>query len=134
MQINLKRLSLLSSFLLSIAFSINFLSYAIQPYVPPSIIEHSASYSIQNCPSHSIQNHLSHVIHHISKSEKNEGTEKQCFCFNRRGIQGSSFITFKPSIKALVGQYSVYLFPLGENTYGKEFYSILSGRSPPILS
>ena len=131
---HLKHLSRLSSFVLSVAFSINFLSYAIQPYVPPSIAEHSVSHSIQSCPSHSIQNHLSHVIHHITKSGNNEGTEKRCFCFNRRGIQNHSFTTFKPSIKALVGQYSVHLFSLGENLYKKEFSTNLSVRSPPTLS
>lgn len=127
-------ISRLFSFAFSIAFSINFLSYAIQPYVPPSIVEHSASYSIQSCPSHSIQNHLSHVIHHITKSENDEGSEKHCFCFNRRGIQIGSFVSFKPSLKALTNQYSVYLFPLEESPYQNEFSKILSVRSPPLFS
>ena len=127
-------ISRLVSFAFSIAFSINFLSYAIQPYVPPSVAEHSVSHSIQSCPSHSIQNHLSHVIHHITKSENGEGTEKHCFCFNRRGIQSGSFVSFKPSLKALTNQYSVYLFPLEESLYQNEFSKILSVRSPPILS
>ncbi len=119
----------LFSFVFSIAFSINFLSYAIQPYVPPSLVQHSASYSIQSCPSHSIQSHLSHVIHHITKSENGEGTEKHCFCFNRRGVQNSSSITFKPSAKALMDEFFVYLFSVEESLYKKEFYKNLSLQS-----
>lgn len=129
-----KYLSRLFSFAFSIAFSINFLSYVIQPYVPPALIEHSASYSIQNCPSHSIQNHISQIVYHLTKSGNDEGSEKHCFCLNRRGIQSSQFVTFKPSIKALIDQYSVYLFPLEESLYKKEIYVNLSVRSPPVFS
>lgn len=130
---HLKTLSRIITLGFSVTLAINFLLYAIQPYVPPSIAQHSKAYSIQNCPSHSIQNHLSHVIHLITQSRNDEGTEKHCFCFNRRGIQSSSFTTFNPSITGPVDEYEVYSFALQESPYASECNKNLSVRSPPIL-
>ena len=130
---HLKSLSRIITFGFSVTLAINFLLYAIQPYVPPSIAQHSKAYSIQNCPSHSVQNHLSQIIHLITQSRNDEGTEKHCFCFNRRGIQSSSFITFNPSITGPVDEYEVYSFALEESLCAGACNKNLSVRSPPIL-
>lgn len=117
-------------FVISIVLSCIFILYSIQPYVTPSS-HHSLSYSIQHCPSHAVQNPLSYIIHHINKSENENGTKKHCFCFTQT-VQRHSFITFKSSIKPLLDKYVLtFPLPLDENPYLEEFYTRLSVRSPP---
>ncbi len=128
-----KKLPRILTLVFSTFLSINFLVYAVQPYVPPSLIQHSASYSIVNCPSHSVQNPLSHLIQHIGKSDNQEGTEKHCYCFGRRGVQGSSFIVSKPAVNFLRNEHKAYLLQQDENPYLKDLYEYLSVRSPPTL-
>jgi len=129
----MKKLPRILTSVFSTVISINFLVYAVQPYVPPSLIQHSASYSIVNCPSHSSQNSLSQIVQRIGKSEDDSGTEKQCYCFGRRSIQRSSFIVSKPAVNFLRNEHKVYLLQQDENPYSKDFYSYLSVRSPPTL-
>ena len=132
MRLNL--LARVSASVFSIFLSTIFISHSIQPYVPPSI-QNSISYSIVNChcPLYAIQISVSHLIHYISKSKGEEGTEKHCFCFNC-SIQRSSFIIVKPSINFLIDEYRAYLFALDQNLPLKEFYKNISIRSPPMLS
>ncbi len=122
----------ISAFVFSIVLSINFVLYSIQHYLPPSI-KNSVSYSILDCPSHSTQNSLSHIIHHIDKSEGEEGTEKRCLCFTCCCVQRSLFTIVKPSINVLIDRYITYLFPFDENPYLIESYTNQLIRSPPIL-
>jgi hypothetical protein len=119
----------------ALVFSVVLALYSTQPYLPTSIKHsHSVSYSVLHCPSHSpIHNSLSYVIHHVGKSENEEGTEKYCFCFSCC-LQRSLFTIFRPSINVLVDRYITYLFPLDESIYLKHFYTNLSVRSPPIFS
>ena len=130
MRLNLLRYILTS--VLTIFLSINFIFFSFQHYIPPSF-QNSVSYSILNCPSHSNQNPLSYIIVHLSKSEGEDGNEKNCPCFTC-SIHRFSFIVSKPSINFLIDEYRAYLFALDQNLPLKEFYKNISIRSPPMLS
>ena len=117
------------SFVFSIALSFNFTLYSIQSYVPPSA--HSLSYSVLNCPSHTTQSPLSHIILYITKSEKENGNEKHCFCLPSN-FPRSSFMASKSAGEILTNGYITYLFPPNENLYPKETFTNLLIRSPPL--
>lgn len=118
-------------FVLQTILSINFFLYSTQSYVPPST--HSLSYSILNCPSHSAQSPLSHIILYITKSEKENRSEKHCFCVPSN-INRSLFIVSKSTFDVLINEYITYLLSLNENLYLKENLTNLLIRSPPLLS
>lgn len=118
------------SLVFSMALCLNFTLYSIQSYIPPSA--HSLSYSILNCPSHTNQSPLSHIILYITKSEKENGSEKHCFCLPSN-FPRSSFIASKSTGEILTNEYITYLFPPNENLYPKETFTNLLIRSPPFL-
>jgi hypothetical protein len=118
------------SLIFSIALCFNFTIYSIQSYMPPSA--HSLSYSALNCPSHSTQSPLSYIIIFLTKSEKENGSEKHCFCLPSN-FPRSSFIASKSTSDVLTNEYITYLFPPNENLYLKGTFTNLLIRSPPLL-
>jgi hypothetical protein len=119
------------SFLFSIILGLNLLSYTVQPYIPPSG-KHSLSYTVENCPSHKNRNPVSRLIQVFIKSDKDEGSQKHCFC-STCNIERSSFIVVKSSVNLIMHEYLTCLLPSENKPYLQDLISSLFIRSPPIL-
>lgn len=117
--------------LFSIILGLNFLSYTVQPYIPPSD-KHSLSYTVDSCPSHTNRNPISEFVLFSTKSDKYEGSQKRCFCYTCDCGRSSSLFV-KPSVNLSIDKYLTYLFPLQIKPCLKDLASCITIRSPPIF-
>lgn len=118
-------------FLFSIILGLDLLSYTVQPYIPPSD-KHSLSYTVESCPSHRDQNPVSGLVLSFTKSDKDEGSQKHCFCYTCNCGRSSSLF-LKPSVNLSIDNYLTYLLPLQIKPCLKDLTSCIAIRSPPMF-
>ena len=117
-------------FLVSAILALDLLSYAVQPYIPPSD-KHSLSYTVESCPSHRNQNPISKFVLFFMKSDKDEGEQKNCFCFTCT-CERSSSLFIKPSVDLFIDNYQTNLLPINIKPRLKYLVGCTPCRSPPI--
>lgn len=118
-------------FLFSIILGLDLLSYTVQPYIPPSD-KHSLSYTAESCPSHRNRNPISKFALFFIKSDKDEGNQKDCFCYTCN-CGRISFLFVKPSIDLFVASYVTNYLPFEINPSLNGLTSHLVIRAPPIF-
>jgi hypothetical protein len=116
-------------FLFSIILGLNFLSYTVQPYIPPSD-KHSLSYTVESCPSHTNRNPISELVLFFTKSDKYEGSQKHCFCYTCN-CGRFSFLFLESSVSLSIDNYLTYLFTPQIKPCLKDLNSCIAIRSPP---
>jgi len=122
-------LEIVATSLFSLVLSVNLLLYSSQRYYPPS--PESLSYSILNCTSHQNQASVSEIIRLITgSSDKENGSEKHCFCYSccnpRNPLAIPAVISPKPETQLIT-----FLRTNKEFLHASGSFKNLPIRSPP---
>lgn len=124
-----KKLKTILSVSLILALSVNFLLYSSQSYSPPRA--ESVSYSIVNCPSHEGQHHTN-IVQILIGSDREHGSEKDCFCYDCCNQRVSSDITVHQLLLVLEKHLTIFEV-LNESIHIEDSYKNLPIRSPPNI-
>lgn len=116
------------SLLLITALSVNFLLYSSQSYSPPKA--DSISYSAVNCPSHETEHHTTNIVQLITGTQGENGSEKDCFCYDCCNPRTSLDISI-PTVLITLEQYSTYIEEISESIVIEDSHKNLPIRSPP---
>ena len=123
-----KKLKKILSVALVLALSMNFVLYSSQSYSPPRA--ESVSYSIVNCPSHENQHHSTNIVQIIIGSESENGSEKDCFCYDCCNQRVSSEIIAQ-SVLLVLEKHSIRIQTINEYIPVQNSHKNLPIRSPP---
>lgn len=115
------------SFLLITALYVNFLLYSSQSYSPPKA--DSISYSVVNCPSHEAEHHSTNIVQIITGNKEN-GSEKDCFCYDCC-TQRISFDFTIQTVFTDTLRYATSIESTNEYIHTEDSYKHLPIRSPP---
>lgn len=125
-----KKLEQLLSVILILALSINFLLYSSQSYSPPRA--ESISYSIVNCPTHENQHHTTNIVQFVTGTESENGSAKDCFCYNCCNQRAASDVTIQ-TVLLVREKSSIRIETINESIHVEDSYKNLPIRSPPNI-
>jgi len=118
------------SLILITALSVNFLLYSSQSYSPPKA--DSISYSVVNCPSHEAEHHSTNIVQIITGNQGENGSEKDCFCYNCCNQRVSFDITVL-TVLLVLEKYSTPIETINESIHIEDSFKNLPIRSPPNI-
>ena len=110
------------------AISVNFILYSSQRYSPPRA--ESQSYSVMDCPSHDGSGGMTKIAQFFLGSEKEEGSEKHCFCYSCCEDRVSPVLSAPDTLTTLL-TYKRYTTEFYEFGLSDDSYKHLPIRSPP---